>query len=279
MPTLPIDAVRSLVRQHLLTGHQLVLTALPGAGKTTQIPLALMDQPWVNGRKLVMLEPRRLAARAAAYWMALRRGEPVGETVGYRTRFETRVSEKTRIEVVTEGILTRLLQHDPSLADYGAVIFDEFHERSLQADLGLALTLDAQRLFRPDLRIIVMSATLDVSAVAGVLGGAPVVGCEGRLFPVETHYADRSLSTPIDQAVAETIKHVVTKETGSMLVFLPGMAEIRRVERRLQAMTLPANVDVLPLHGDLPIVEQERAIEPASPGRRKLVLSTAIAET
>src|SRR5579885_1577201 len=188
MPTLPIDAVRSLVRQHLLTGHQLVLTALPGAGKTTQIPLALMDQPWVNGRKLVMLEPRRLAARAAAYWMALRRGEPVGETVGYRTRFETRVSEKTRIEVVTEGILTRLLQHDPSLADCAAVIFDEFHERSLQADLGLALTLDARTQLSPELRIVIMSATLEIAPIAALLGDAAVIEASGAPHPVSTRY-------------------------------------------------------------------------------------------
>ncbi len=256
-----------------------VLTAPPGAGKTTVVPLVLLEEPWLDRRRIVMLQPRRLAARAAASWMASVLGETVGETVGYRTRFDTKVGVNTRVEVVTEGILTRLLQHDPSLGSYGLVIFDEFHERSLHADLALALALDSQRVFRPDLRILVMSATLDVGPASDLLGGAPVVASEGRQFPIETHYLKQPLTIPVDQAVAEMVRRVLAQESGSVLVFLPGMGEIRRVERRLRESRLPADVVVAVLHGDLPQQAQDRAIMPAPTGQRKVVLASSIAET
>ena len=279
MVTLPIHSVLPELCRVLADGRYAVLTAPPGAGKTTVVPLALLNESWLHEQRMIMLEPRRLAARAAAHRMASSLGESVGETVGYRIRFETKVSPKTRIEVVTEGILTRLLQHDPSLSGYGLVIFDEFHERTLHADVGLALTLDAQRVLRNDLRMLVMSATLDCVAVATLLGDSPVVSCEGRLFPVETHYLDRPGSMAVDQAVSQMITRTLAGETGSMLVFLPGMAEIRRVERRLLESGLASNVLLAPLHGDLPQQAQDLAIAPPGAGTRKVVLSTAIAET
>ena len=226
-----------------------------------------------------MLEPRRLAARAAAHRMAVMLREQVGATVGYRMRLDTKVGPDTRIEVVTEGILTRLLQHDPSLNAYGIVLFDEFHERSLQADTGLALCLETQRLFRPDLRLLVMSATLDCGPVSELLGQAPVIACEGRMFPVETRYLDRPFTGHLDLIVTQTIRRSLAQDSGSLLVFLPGMAEIRRVERRLLDANLGPAVVVAPLHGDLPQAAQDLAIEPAAPGTRKVVLATAIAET
>ncbi|MBA2251966.1 MAG: ATP-dependent helicase HrpB, partial [Nitrospirales bacterium] len=279
MAVLPIQSLLTQLQRVLRDGRSALLTAPPGAGKTTVVPLALLNESWLQKQRMIMLEPRRLAARAAARRMASSLGEAVGETVGYRIRFETKVSAKTRIEVVTEGILTRLLQHDPSLGGYGLVIFDEFHERSLHADLGLALTLEAQRVLRNDLRILVMSATLDCAAVATLLGDAPVVSCEGQLFPVETHYLDRQGSMPVDQAVSQMIKRALADETGSMLVFLPGMAEIRRVERRLLESGLASNVLIAPLHGDLPQQAQDLAIASPIAGTRKIVLSTSIAET
>ena len=279
MTALPIQSVLAQLQKVLRDGQHAVLIAPPGAGKTTVVPLALLDEPWLQDRRIIMLEPRRLAAQAAARRMATMLGEAVGETVGYRIRFQTKVGAKTRIEVVTEGILTRLLQHDPSLGSYGLVIFDEFHERSLHADVALALTLDAQRALRNDLRILVMSATLDCVSVAKLLGDAPVVSCQGRLFPVDTHYLDRPLSMSVDQAVAQMIKKILTLESGSLLVFLPGMAEIRRVERRLLESGLSSDVLLAPLHGDLPQQAQDAAIAPPTPGKRKVVLSTAIAET
>ncbi len=277
--SLPIESVLPDVRRALRQHPSAVLTAPPGAGKTTGVPLALMAEPWLAGRRIVMLEPRRLAAKAAALRMARTLGESVGETVGYRIRHESHVGARTRVEVVTEGILTRMLQHDPSLQEYGCVVFDEFHERSLQADLGLALCVEARRLFREDLRILLMSATLDAGPVARLLGGAPVIASEGRSFPVEVRYLDRPLAGPLDPAVADTVRRVLKTESGSVLVFLPGMAEIRRVERRLLEGPLGSDVHLAPLHGELPQDQQDAALAPAPPGRRKVVLATSLAET
>ncbi len=279
MDRLPIEEAIPALRERLATDRSVLLTAQPGAGKTTRVPLALLEEPWLTGQKLIMLEPRRLAARAAAAYMAASLGEPVGRTVGFRIRHESKVSAATRIEVVTEGILTRLLQHDPSLAGYGLVIFDEFHERSLQADLGLAFARESQRLFREDLRLLVMSATLDCAAVTGMLSDAATISCEGRLFPVTTQYLDQPVEGHLEPAVVQSIKLALTKESGSLLVFLPGMAEIRRVERQLRETQLGQDVIIAPLHGELPQDEQEQAILPAPTGRRKIVLATSIAET
>lgn len=279
MISLPIDEILPELRQVLLNRTSAVVTAPPGAGKTTRVPPALLREPWLGNRTLLMLEPRRLAARAAAHRMASALGEQVGQTVGYRIRLDTKTSAVTRIEVVTEGILTRLLQHDPGLAEYGAVLFDEFHERSLHADLGLALCLEAQRLFRPELRLLVMSATLDTASIATLLDQAPIISSTGRLFPVETRYLDTPRTGRLEDRVTETIRHALSKESGSLLVFLPGMAEIRRVERRLSETGLPSSVIVAPLHGELPQDSQDQAIRPAPPGTRKVVLTTSIAET
>lgn len=256
-----------------------VLEAPPGAGKTTLVPLLLLDAPWLERRRIVMLEPRRLAARAAARRMATMLGERVGETVGYRTRLDTKVGPSTRIEVVTEGILVRTLQADAALEGIGLVIFDEFHERSLDGDLGLALTLEARRVLRPDLRLLVMSATLDGASVADLLGGAPVISSPGRQFPVETRHLDRPPADRIEDGVVRAIEDALGRETGSLLVFLPGIREIRRVERRLQERDLGPEVRITPLYGDLPQAAQDAAIEPPPPGTRKVVLATSIAET
>lgn len=279
MVRLPIEEVIPALRRSLAAGRAALLTAQPGAGKTTGVPLALLHEPWLVGQKLVLLEPRRLAARAAASYMAAVLGEPVGKTIGYRIRHDTKIGPETRIEVVTEGILTRLLQHDPSLAGYGLVIFDEFHERSLQADLGLAFVKESQRLFRPDLRVLVMSATLDCAAVTRLLQDAETISCEGRLFPVTTQYLDRPIEGHLEPAVVRSIRQALARDTGSLLVFLPGMAEIRRVERQLLDASLGPDILIAPLHGELPQHEQEQAILPAPEGRRKIVLATSIAET
>jgi ATP-dependent helicase HrpB len=279
MNRLPIEDVLPQLRQVLAQYSNALLTAPPGAGKTTRVPLALLDEPWLAGHKLLLLEPRRLAAKAAAHRMAGMLGESVGGAVGYRMRLDTNVGYKTRIEVVTEGVLTRLLVKNPELEEYGAILFDEFHERSLQADAGLALALETQRLVRPGLRLLVMSATLNCGPVSDLLGGAPVIACEGRLFAVDTHYLDRPLTGSIEAAVVQCIRRALSRDSGSLLVFLPGMAEIRRVERALLAAALGTDVVIAPLHGDLPQAAQDRAIAPAMPGKRKVVLATSIAET
>jgi ATP-dependent helicase HrpB len=279
MDALPIEEVLPALRAALATHTAAVLQAPPGAGKTTRVPLALLDEPWLGGRRVVMLEPRRIAARAAARYMAAALGEPVGETVGYRVRMDTRVGPRTRVEVVTEGVLTRMLHHDPALEAYGLVIFDEFHERSLHADVGLALGLQAQSVLRDELRLLVMSATLDGAAVAALLGDAPVIASEGRAHPVETRYLPRRLDGPVEPALARAVDEALRVGGGDVLVFLPGVAEIRRAEARLaEAGPLP-HVDVVPLYGDLDAAAQDRAIRPSPPGRRKVVLATSIAET
>ncbi|HEX6750176.1 MAG TPA: ATP-dependent helicase HrpB [Longimicrobium sp.] len=275
---LPIEAVLPAVRDALRVGTSAVLQAPPGAGKTTVVPLALLDEPWLEGRRIVMLEPRRLAARAAAHRMAQLLGERVGDTVGYRIRMETRVGPATRVEVVTEGVLTRMLQHDPALEGVGIVIFDEFHERSLHADLGLALTLQSRAVLRDDLRVLAMSATLDGGPVAALLGDAPVVTSEGRAHPVETRWLPRRPEARIEAVTARTVRHALETEDGDVLVFLPGAGEIRRVEEMLGG-DLPPGVRIYPLFGNLPPEQQDEAIRPSPPGRRKIVLATAIAET
>ncbi|MGK9169348.1 ATP-dependent helicase HrpB [Inquilinus limosus] len=276
MPPLPIDAVLPDLRTALAERGRAVLQAPPGAGKTTRVPLALLGQPWLGGGKVVMLEPRRIAARAAAGHMASLLGEKVGDTVGYRIRMDRRVGPKTRIEVVTEGILTRMLQDDPALEGVGAVIFDEFHERSLNADLGLALALETAAL-REDLRLLVMSATLEGGPVARLLGDAPIVTSEGRAFPVETRHLPPRPGEAIEDAVARAVRDALAEETGSLLVFLPGAREIRRVQAKLGG--LGDGVIVAPLYGDLPAAAQDQAIRPAPAGTRKVVLATNIAET
>ena len=279
LPRLPIDDVLGSLRAALAERTSVVLQAPPGAGKTTRVPLALLGESWLGDQIIVMLEPRRLAARAAARRMADSLGEPLGGTVGFRIRGETRVGPRTRIEVVTEGVLTRMLHEDAALERVGAIIFDEFHERSLHADLGLALALDTQSVLRPELRLLVMSATLDGAAVATVLGDAPVIASEGRLFPVETRYLPRRAGQPIEAAVAGAIRRALAEDGGSVLAFLPGAAEIRRTESMLRAHALPEDVRVLPLFGAMSAAEQDEAIAPPRPNLRKVVLATSIAET
>ncbi|MDE2167555.1 MAG: ATP-dependent helicase HrpB [Alphaproteobacteria bacterium] len=263
----------------LATRGVAVLEAPPGAGKTTLVPLALLDAKWLAGEKLLMLEPRRLATRAAARRMASLLGESPGETVGFRTRLESRVGPRTRIEVLTEGILPRMIEDDPELPGVGGVIFDEFHERSLEADLGLALALETRRHLRPDLRLLVMSATLEGEKVAALLGDAPVVASQGKLFPVEIRNLDRPIPERFEAVVAAAVRRALADDSGSVLVFLPGGAEIRRVVRFLEESELPADVTVAPLYGDLPPPAQDAAIQPAPAGKRKVVLATSIAET
>ncbi|WP_295217367.1 ATP-dependent helicase HrpB [uncultured Brevundimonas sp.] len=275
---LPIHAVLEPLKAALSAGSTAVLAAPPGAGKTTVVPLALLDQPWLEGKVLV-LEPRRLAARAAADRMAATLGEQPGGTVGYRTRLQSRIGPNTRIEVVTEGVFTRMILDDPGLEGVGAVLFDEFHERSLDADLGLALARDTQGLLREDLRLLVMSATLDVVGVSRLLDGAPVIEAEGRAWPVETRYLGRNPSERFEEAVARACLTALGEETGSVLVFLPGQGEIHRVARLVNERLRLPNVDVVSLYGGLDRAEQDRAIEPAAVGRRKLVLATSVAET
>jgi len=274
---LPIDPALPELTAALRGGNAAVLVAPPGAGKTTRVPLVLVHELWAEGRRILVLEPRRLAARAAAERMAQTLGERVGDTVGLRVRFGSKVSRRTRIEVITEGVFTRLALGDPAIDGVAAVLFDEFHERSLDADLGLALARDAQQGLREDLRLLVMSATLDGARVAKLLGDAPVVVAEGRAFPVETRYLGRD-TRPIEPQIADAIVRAVRADAGSVLAFLPGAAEIRRTAALLEGRLDPG-IDVAALYGALGSDEQDRAIAPAPPGRRKIVLATSIAET
>ena len=276
---LPIHAVLDPLKAALSHGNTAVLAAPPGAGKTTVVPMALLDQPWLGDGKVLVLEPRRLAARAAADRMASTLGESAGGQVGYRTRLQSRIGPHTRIEVVTEGVFTRMILDDPGLEGVGAVLFDEFHERSLDADLGLALARETQGALRDDLRLLVMSATLDVTGVSRLLDGAPVIEAQGRAFPVETRYLGRNPSERFEEAMARACLTALGEETGSILAFLPGQGEIHRVARLIGGRLRLPNVDVVPLYGGLDRAEQDRAIEPAAPGRRKLVLATSVAET
>jgi ATP-dependent helicase HrpB len=309
LQALPIDAALPELTAALAARNVAVLVAPPGAGKSTRVPLVLAREPWARGKKIIVLEPRRLAARAAAARMASTLGEEVGETVGYRVRFGSKISRATRIEVVTEGVFTRRVLDDPGLDGVAALLFDEFHERSLDADLGLALARDVQTGLREDLRILVMSATLDGARVARLLDDAPVVESHGRAFAVETRYLGRDARAPIERQVVDAILQAIRAEGGSVLAFLPGAAEIRRAETQLRERLVPATgastrvfdapwsrdhsklgiwngpgsspgqVDVVALYGALDASAQDRAIAPAPPGRRKIVLATSIAET
>ncbi|MET4255374.1 ATP-dependent helicase HrpB [Bradyrhizobium sp. S3.12.5] len=276
---LPIDSVLDDLSRTLEAHNAAVLVAPPGAGKTTRVPLALLDAPWTKGKKIIVLEPRRIAARASADRMAKSLGERAGETVGYRVRFGSKISRATRIEVVTEGIFTRQILDDPELSGVAAVLFDEFHERSLDADMGLALARDAQLGLREDLRILVMSATLDGARVAKLLGEAPVVESEGRAFPVETRYLGRRADAPIERQMADAIASALRADSGSVLAFLPGAAEIRRTQNFLGERVQDASIEIVPLFGALDAAVQDRAIAPAPKGTRKVVLATSIAET
>ncbi|MBN8982697.1 MAG: ATP-dependent helicase HrpB [Rhizobiales bacterium] len=276
---LPIDVVLDELTQTLARSNTAVLVAPPGAGKTTRVPLALFDADWAKAKKIIVLEPRRIAARAAAERMAQTLAEKAGETVGYRVRFGSKVSSKTRIEVVTEGIFSRQILDDPELSGVSAVLFDEFHERSLDADLGLALARDAQQGLREDLRILVMSATLDGARVAKLLGDAPVIASEGRAFPVETRYVGRKSDVHLERQMADAIAAALRADAGSVLAFLPGAAEIRRTETMLRERVNDAGIEIVPLFGALDASVQDRAIAPAPKGTRKVVLATSIAET
>jgi ATP-dependent helicase HrpB len=278
LPDLPVAEALPALRMALAEAGRAVLASPPGSGKTTLVPLRLLDEAWLQGKRILILEPRRVAARAAAARMASLLGERVGETVGYQIRFERRVSAQTRIEVITEGLLTRRLQADAELPGVGLVIFDEFHERSLEADLALALTLDARANLRPDLRVLVMSATLDTARVAGLLDEAPVVSSEGRLFPVDVRYLSPRTGAALDAAVADGVIAALKEGQGDVLAFLPGGREIRGAQRLLEGR-VGANVAIFPLYGDLTSAEQDAALTPLRDGRRKVILATNIAQT
>lgn len=276
---LPIDAQLPELLSILAEHPRVILQAPPGSGKTTRVPLAILNEnaTWLGQRRVLMLEPRRLAARAAAQYLAKQLGEPVGQRVGYRTRLDSRISDATRIEVVTEGVLLRLLQDDPELNAYGAILFDEFHERNLASDLGLALTYECQSVFRADLRLLIMSATLDAKPLSDLLNQAPILHSPGRQYPVSVSYAPPG-RTPLLEHCAQQIHLALQTESGSLLVFLPGESEIRRLHALLSGR-IPANTQLCPLYGQLSAAEQDAAIAPCSPGQRKVVLATSIAET
>jgi len=279
LPALPIAEALPPLMDALERSSRVLLEAPPGAGKSTVVPLALLDSAWLGERKILMLEPRRIAARAVAQRMAQLLGEPVGQTVGYRTRLDTRVSRDTRIEVLTEGILTRMLQTDSELRDAGCVIFDEFHERSLNADLGLALALESQENLREDLRLLVMSATLDLQPLARLLGDAPVVSADARSYEVTTHHVARRVDLTLEQQTVQVLRNALQRHAGDILCFLPGAAEIGRVQRALEDSPVDSRVRVLPLYGELAGAAQDAALGPLPAGQRKIVLATTIAET
>lgn len=276
---LPVQSALPELLAALESRSEAVLVAPPGAGKTTRVPPALLGAAWAAEGKIILLSPRRIAARAAAARMAAEMGERVGDTVGYRVRLDSRVSGRTRIEVVTEGVFTRLIQTDPELKGVAAILFDEFHERSIDGDLGLALAREAQGAFRPDLRLIVMSATLDASRIAALLADAPVVVSEGRMYPVALRYSPRDPRSPLEDEAASAVRVAMREEAGSALVFLPGAREIERTAERLRAALTDKSIDVRPLYGAMSPADQDAAIAPAPEGRRKVVLATSIAET
>ena len=279
LPDLPIKEALPALHEALIARSAVLLEAPPGAGKSTVVPIALLQAPWLKGRKILMLEPRRIAARAVAMRMAALLGESIGRTVGFRTRLETRVGRETRIEVVTEGILTRMLQEDSALTGLGCVIFDEFHERSLNADLGLALCIESRENLREDLRLLVMSATLDLKPLVRLLGDAPIVSAQGRSFEVTTHYVPRRGEIHLELQVSQVVRSALREHSGDVLCFLPGAAEIRRVQRTLQEADLDRSIRVMPLYGELEGAAQDAALAPPAPGERKVVLATSIAET
>lgn len=275
---LPVTEVLPRLFDALGKNGSAVLVAPPGAGKTTAVPIALLDQPWLSENKIILLQPRRLAARTAARRMAATLADKVGGRVGYRMRLDTKVSDSTKIEIVTEGVFQRMISDDPSLDGVGCVIFDEFHERSLDADFGLALVLDVKSALRPDLRVLVMSATLDGAAVAGLIGDAEVIESQGRMFPVDIRYHPRPASQRIEEAMAAAIRKALIEEDGSILAFLPGQAEIKRTQAHLEDK-IPENAFIAPLFGAMDIRDQDLAVQPAGMGQRKIVLATALAET
>ncbi|NGZ78168.1 ATP-dependent helicase HrpB [Saccharibacillus alkalitolerans] len=276
---LPVDAALPELKRSLAANRPAILIAQPGAGKTTRVPPALLNEPWLNGRKIVMLEPRRLAAVSAADYIAESLGEKAGGTVGYRIALDSKSGPNTAVEVVTEGILTRMLQSDPSLEDVGLVIFDEFHERNLQGDLGLALALQSRAVLREDLRILIMSATIDPEPVSRVLGGADIVRSEGRVYPVETVHLAGSRDAALERRAAQAVRRAWEETEGGILVFLPGVREIARAREELVRGGGLQEADILPLHGGLSREEQRRAVRASSAGKRKIVLSTTLAES
>jgi ATP-dependent helicase HrpB len=277
-PSLPIDSVLPQLAAALEKAPSVVLVAEPGAGKTTRVPLALLDAPWRKAGKILLLVPRRVVARAAAHQMSRLLGETIGETVGYRVRLENKVSAKTKVEIMTEGIFTRMIIDDPELRGIDAVIFDEFHERNLDADLGLALAIDVQGALRPDLRLLVMSATIDAARVAALMGQAQVIAAKGRSFPVETKYSPPVPGEKIEETVLRIVLRALREETGSLLIFLPGAREIARLAESLRGK-VEQNTIIAPLYGALDLTEQDRAIQPPPQGKRKIVIASAIAET